>query len=85
MAATNKFLNEEMKPKLDLYRDSVAKMEDHYSRRVEAGANDVEQQYRNGRLLLIVLTVAALLVGVGFAIGVTRSIKRQLGGCDQVI
>jgi len=78
MAATNKFLNEEMQPKLDVFQASVDKLYQYHRQGVDALAKEVEQQERNGRTLLFVLAVAALLMGIGFAVWVTRSITRPM-------
>jgi len=78
MAATNKFLNEDMKPKVHIFQQSVDRLADYHRQRVDALAKDVDQQYRNGRMLLIVLTIMALVIGIGFALWVTKSITRPM-------
>jgi len=80
MQATNKFLNEDMKPKLDAFQAGINKLDDYYRQRLDASAIAVDLEYRNGRMFLLVLTLAALLSGIGFAILITRSLLRQLGG-----
>jgi methyl-accepting chemotaxis protein len=77
-AAANKFFNEDMKPKLDTFQKSVNDLDAYHRQRIEILAKEVDQQYRNGRMLLIGLAAAALLVGIGFAYWVTRSITRPM-------
>ncbi|MFN6995538.1 MAG: methyl-accepting chemotaxis protein, partial [Aquincola tertiaricarbonis] len=46
-------------------------------------AQEAAASYRNGRLAMVGGTLLALLMGIGAAVGLTRSVVRQLGGEPQ--
>jgi methyl-accepting chemotaxis protein len=76
--AMNRFLSEEMTPKIEAFKTSTNKLTEYHKQRVDDLALSIESQYRGGRMLLAVLALAALAAGVASAIWVSRSITRPI-------
>ncbi|MEO8417560.1 MAG: methyl-accepting chemotaxis protein [Methylophilaceae bacterium] len=67
-------------PALDALQDAVKELSDLQNRLVTASGVEAKQTIESARNLMIILGVTAILVGIGLAYMITRSITRQLGG-----
>jgi methyl-accepting chemotaxis protein len=73
-----KFFNEDMQPKIEAYMASVKELHAFQERLLNATSEQVDQQYRSGRLIVMILAGAALVAGIGFALWITKSITRPI-------
>ncbi|MGK5080948.1 methyl-accepting chemotaxis protein [Janthinobacterium sp. HLX7-2] len=68
----------DMAVKRDIYLASLKKLEMLEARLLDETAAHIRSRYENGRLLLISLGVAAILLGIACAYWITRSITRPI-------
>ncbi len=68
----------DMAVKRDIYLASLKKLELLEARLLDETAAQIRSRYENGRLLLISLGVAAILLGIACAYWITRSITRPI-------
>ncbi|KAB8059307.1 HAMP domain-containing protein [Janthinobacterium sp. FT14W] len=68
----------EMAVKRDVYLASLKKLEVLEARLLDETAAQIRSRYENGRMLLISLGVAAILLGIACAYWITRSITRPI-------
>jgi methyl-accepting chemotaxis protein len=73
-----KFFDEDMAPKVETYMDGVKALNAYQHQVLDATTKEVDQQYRSGRMIVIILASAALVAGIGFALVITGSITRPL-------
>ncbi|MHB8825604.1 MAG: methyl-accepting chemotaxis protein [Thiobacillus sp.] len=78
LESANKFVDEDMKPRLDAYLTSLNALSVYQNKAIDATALNVQQHYESGRTLLITLSLVALVMGIGFAFWITRSITRPM-------
>jgi len=78
LESANKFVDEGMKPRLDAYLSSLQALSVYQNKVIDATALNVQQHYESGRTLLITLSLVALVMGIGFAFWITRSITRPM-------
>jgi methyl-accepting chemotaxis protein len=67
-------------PAIDALQEQIKAMVDWQTKIVDASGADIQHGIASGRLLMMMLGFAALLVGACFAWRLTRSITRQIGG-----
>lgn len=67
-----------LQPALDVYTASLKALSDQQGAHIGNLSDEVESQYHLGQMLMTGLGALALLVGVAFAIWITRSITRPL-------
>jgi methyl-accepting chemotaxis protein len=71
-------LERELKPLADNYSESIHKLEEFQQKRYDASLEQAEENASQGRLILIVGSVLALLLGAAAAVVLTRSITGPL-------
>lgn len=76
--------NQVLQPALDVYTASLKALSDQQGMHINEMATEVESQYHLGRILMSALGLLALLVGIMFAIWITRSITRPLSKAVRV-
>ena len=72
------YLLNEMRFSQGLYFQAVEDMINHVSKRVEASGEAAKNAYESARLFILSLTAIAILLAIGIAILVTRSITKPL-------
>ncbi len=77
--AAIKLLYGDFRPISDNYLNAVRELIEFQDALMEKAGNDAESAYENARNLLITLTVIAILLAVGIATVITRSITRPVG------
>jgi methyl-accepting chemotaxis protein len=70
--------NEVLQPALDTYAHSLKALSDQQGMQIHDLSTEVESQYHLGKMLMSGLGALALLLGITFAIWITRSITRPL-------
>jgi methyl-accepting chemotaxis protein len=78
MAAAKTLLLDQIRPTQLAYINALYKLVDFQSDLVKAAAGEAQADYSDGRNLVLALLAAALLLGSGYAVFVTRSITRPL-------
>ncbi len=73
-----RLMSQEIQPKLRDFVGHLNKLKEYQTRTIDSTADRVNEQYQSGRLLLASLSMAALMLGVGFSILITRSITRPM-------
>ncbi|HEX4597210.1 MAG TPA: methyl-accepting chemotaxis protein, partial [Burkholderiaceae bacterium] len=76
----SKQLMGETLPQIDALQEQIKAMVDWQTKIVDASGADIQHGIASGRLLMMMLGCAALLIGAAFAWRLTRSITRQIGG-----
>ncbi|NVD74437.1 MCP four helix bundle domain-containing protein [Duganella sp. BJB1802] len=71
-------------PMLDVLQGSVKELTNQQKKIVEASGGDIKQNIASSRRLMVGLGLAALLIGVAFAYGITRSITRPISEAVKV-
>ena len=71
-------------PMLDVLQGSVKELTNQQKKIVEASGADIKQNIASSRNLMVGLGVAAVLIGVAFAYGITRSITRPISEAVKV-
>ena len=66
------------RPKLAAYLGSIQKITEHQAAIIDAEATAIAQQYEQSRTLLLAITALAVLAGMAFSIGITRSVTKPL-------
>ncbi|SCK17020.1 methyl-accepting chemotaxis protein [Variovorax sp. HW608] len=79
-----RMVNGETLPALDVLQQHIEALAEHQKKRVEASGELAKQDIESARNLMIGLGLAAVLIGIGFAYGITRSITRPLREAVQV-
>ena len=77
-------VNGETLPALDVLQQHIEALEELQKKRVEASGAQAKQDIESARNLMIGLGLAAVLIGIGFAYAITRSITRPLHEAVQV-
>jgi methyl-accepting chemotaxis protein len=77
-AEAQKLLAEKMMPAANAYVDAISALARFQDERVNEATETMAAQVRGTEMLLLGLTLAALVVGVGFALTITRSVTRPL-------
>ena len=77
-AEAQTLLAEKMMPAANAYVDAISALSRFQDELVNDATETMAAQARSTELLLLGLTAAALLVGVGFALAITRSVTRPL-------
>ena len=77
--AAIKLLYGDFRPVTDNYVNAIRDLIEFQDSLMEKAGNDAESAYENARNLLITLTVIAILLAVGIATVITRSITRPVG------
>ena len=73
-----------MIPALDAYVASVHKVLEYQKAQIDQSAAAIDSNYKTGRLLLIGLGVAAIVIGLIFSVTLTGGITRPLGEAVKV-
>jgi methyl-accepting chemotaxis protein len=73
-------LNAETMPLLDALQEHVKELVALQTKVMEASAAEARQNYESARSMMLALGIAAAAIGLLFAVFLTRSIVRQLGG-----
>ncbi|WP_321840092.1 methyl-accepting chemotaxis protein [Paraburkholderia bannensis] len=73
-------LSKQTGPALSTWTDVLGKLRDYEVSRASAAAADADAMYATGRNTLIGASLLGLIISVGFAVLITRSILSQLGG-----
>jgi len=76
-------LQREVVPLEKSYLNAIQDMVDYYTKNVEEAANDASESYHETRTMTIVLSVAAVLLGVLLAFGISGSISNALNDLIQ--
>ena len=84
VVGAKKFVDEDMKPRLEAYLKSLNKLAAYQNQAIDATAGNIDRQYESGRILLIGLSIAALMMGIGFAFWITRSITHPMNQAVKV-
>ncbi|HJW56819.1 MAG TPA: methyl-accepting chemotaxis protein [Burkholderiaceae bacterium] len=73
-----RLMSQEIQPKLRDFVGQLNKLKEYQTQTIDSTADRVNEQYQSGRMLLALLSMAALMLGVGFSILITRSITRPM-------
>ena len=73
-----------MIPALDAYVGSVEKVLEYQKQQIDQSAASIDANYRMGRMLLIGLGVAAIIIGIVFAMTLTAGITKPLNDAVKV-
>jgi methyl-accepting chemotaxis protein len=84
MDKAKKIYESDMTPKRVLYLDALKKFSDKQEALLDQAAQEIQAQYTSGRTLLIMLGVAAILMGVFAAWWITRTITRPINEAVKV-
>jgi len=71
-------------PALDVLQGSIKELTDLQKKIVETSGADIKQSINSSRNLMIGLGMAAVLIGIAFAYGITRSITRPINEAVKV-
>jgi len=74
------FIKTEFAPANNAFWESLENMGKFQAELMDKAAKETEVSYANARNLLVGTTLVALLIGIGIALWITRSVMRQLGG-----
>jgi len=74
-----KYLYNEVRASNNAYVDSIRKLIEYQDDLMKKAGKDAAETYASARTLLIGLAIAAILLGFGIAIFITRSITRPVG------
>src|SRR3569832_1543463 len=77
-AEANRLMEQEIKPKLAVLLEALGKLKEYQAHQIDITDDKVNAQSQSGQLLLVSLSIAALIVGIGFAFLITRSITRPM-------
>ena len=72
------------RPRLAAYLAAIRAMTEQQARLINEEADDIAAQYRQGRELLLIVSVLAVLSGMGFSVYLTRGITRPLAQAVEV-
>jgi methyl-accepting chemotaxis protein len=84
MEQAKKIYEADMTPKRVLYLDALKKFADKQEALLDQAAAEIQAQYHSGRTLLLMLGVAAILMGVLAAWWITRTITRPINEAVKV-
>jgi methyl-accepting chemotaxis protein len=84
MEGVRKFINVEMQPKLDAFVEQARALRQFQTDSIDAMGRQVDQQHRDGRLVMFALTGLALLLGTGYAWWISRSITTPMRRAVQI-
>ena len=84
MEQARKIYESDMTAKRVLYLDALKKFSDKQQALLDNAALEIQAQYHGGRTLLVMLGVAAILMGVGAAWWITRTITRPINEAVKV-
>ncbi|CAN7474370.1 methyl-accepting chemotaxis protein [Pseudoduganella sp. LjRoot289] len=73
-------LNAETLPALDALQSDVKALVAFQKKQMELSAEEARQSFESARSLMLTLGVAAVVIGLAFALFLTRGIVKQLGG-----
>ncbi len=79
-----KLLFGEMRPLTDAYVSSIRELIDFQDNLMKKAGKDAAETYASARLLVVALSIAALLLGLGIAFFITRSITRPVNEALEV-
>ncbi len=79
MAGAKAVLLEKARPAQLAYIEDLYKLIESQKTLIENAADAAEQDYQYGRMMMFILLGGALLIGVGYAVFVTRSITGPMG------
>src|SRR3569623_3202642 len=71
-------MEQEIRPKLWVLLEALGKLKEYQAQQIDATDDKVNAQSQSGQVMLASLSLAALLVGIGFAFLITRSITRPM-------
>ena len=83
-AEAAEMVNNKMVPALQSYVDSIMAVLSHEKKGIDAAATSINENYKNGRMLIIGLGVAAGLIGLIAAFTLTAGITRPLNEAVKV-
>jgi methyl-accepting chemotaxis protein len=78
--ATRSAITGQLEPALAAYLTTLDKLAAQQRTAIDEAGNAVARRNQSGQILIAVFSGIALLAGIAFAIGITRSLLRQLGG-----
>ena len=78
--ATRSAIAGQLEPALAAYLTTLDKLAAQQRAAIDEAGNAVARRNQSGQILIAVFSGIALLAGIAFAIGITRSLLRQLGG-----
>lgn len=78
MEAAQEFYQTDTLSKVNAYLLMVDELAKYQKGLLDAVATDIDQRYKSGRLMLISIGLTAVLLGVGFAVWITRSITNPI-------
>jgi len=84
MATAKKIYDKDMTEKRGLYLDALQKFADRQQALLDNAALEIQQQYHSGRTLLIMLGVAAIVMGIVAAWWITRTITLPINEAVKV-
>ncbi|HEV7816580.1 MAG TPA: methyl-accepting chemotaxis protein [Janthinobacterium sp.] len=84
LALGKKLYEGEMVAQRTVYLDTLNQLFQLQQKLLDMTAEDIQREYHSGRMLLIVLGISAVLLGVGFAYWITRSITGPIGAAVRV-
>ena len=82
--AAIRLLYGDFRPVSDAYLGSIRELIDLQDGLMDKAGADAEKAYSDARTLLITLTVVAILIGIGIALLITRSIVRPVGEAVEI-
>src|SRR3569623_1416568 len=77
-AEANRLMEQEIRPKLGVLLEALGKLKEYQAQQIDATDDKVNAQSQSGQVMLASLSLAALIVGIGFAFLITRSITRPM-------
>ena len=73
-----KLLFGDMRPATDAYMGAIRNLIDFQDNLMKKAGKDAAETYASARLLVVALSIAALVLGLGIALFITRSITRPV-------
>ncbi len=77
--AAMKLLYGDMRPVTDAYMGSIRNLIEFQDALMKKAGKDAKDTYESARLLVVVLSISALLLGIAIALFITRSITKPVG------
>ena len=69
----------EVRPEQLAYMDSLNKLIDYQTELMHASGDEADATYKNARMIMIALTIAAIILALGVTVYITTSITRPMG------